>query len=121
MEHAYFAAPWGKGDGDDYLNCPLDRETYEAFAADARRAIAPAVQAAVVHRVSELPSGHPFVFVFPQNPCDRLMQRQRLVPPRRRDAHLAKCDLCFGDLALEVYLTRLERLKFGVTCERHTI
>ena len=38
MEHAYFASRWGKGDGDDYLNCPLDRETYEAFVAELPRA-----------------------------------------------------------------------------------
>lgn len=31
MEHAYFAARYGKGEDTDYLNCPLDREEYEAF------------------------------------------------------------------------------------------
>lgn len=29
----YRASRYGKGDGDDYLNCPLDRETYERFVA----------------------------------------------------------------------------------------
>jgi methylenetetrahydrofolate--tRNA-(uracil-5-)-methyltransferase len=37
MDVAWFASRWGKGDGDDYLNCPLDREQYEAFI-DALRA-----------------------------------------------------------------------------------
>ena len=31
LDVAYFASRWGKGEGDDYLNCPLDREQYEAF------------------------------------------------------------------------------------------
>jgi methylenetetrahydrofolate--tRNA-(uracil-5-)-methyltransferase len=31
METAWLASRWGKGEGDDYLNCPLDREQYEAF------------------------------------------------------------------------------------------
>ena len=35
---AYYASRWGKGDGDDYLNCPLDREQYEAFLAALRAA-----------------------------------------------------------------------------------
>lgn len=35
---AYFASRWGKGDGDDYLNCPLDREQYAAFLAALRAA-----------------------------------------------------------------------------------
>ncbi|MDR3551687.1 MAG: methylenetetrahydrofolate--tRNA-(uracil(54)-C(5))-methyltransferase (FADH(2)-oxidizing) TrmFO [Clostridia bacterium] len=30
MEKAYFAARYGRG-GDDYINCPLTREEYEAF------------------------------------------------------------------------------------------
>lgn len=30
---AYRASRYGKGDGDDYLNCPLDRPTYERFVA----------------------------------------------------------------------------------------
>jgi methylenetetrahydrofolate--tRNA-(uracil-5-)-methyltransferase len=29
----FAASRYGKGEGDDYLNCPLDRETYEAFVA----------------------------------------------------------------------------------------
>jgi methylenetetrahydrofolate--tRNA-(uracil-5-)-methyltransferase len=29
----FFASRYAVGDGDDYLNCPLDRETYEAFCA----------------------------------------------------------------------------------------
>lgn len=28
---AYFGARYGKGNGDDYLNCPLTKEEYEAF------------------------------------------------------------------------------------------
>jgi methylenetetrahydrofolate--tRNA-(uracil-5-)-methyltransferase len=31
METAWFASRWGKGDGDDYLNCPLGRAEYETF------------------------------------------------------------------------------------------
>lgn len=31
LDHAYYGSRWGKGEGDDYLNCPLDRELYEAF------------------------------------------------------------------------------------------
>lgn len=31
MEHAFFASRYGKGDGDDYLNCPLSKEEYELF------------------------------------------------------------------------------------------
>ncbi len=31
MNVAYFLSRYGKGDGDDYLNCPLDREQYLAF------------------------------------------------------------------------------------------
>jgi methylenetetrahydrofolate--tRNA-(uracil-5-)-methyltransferase len=27
----YARSRWGKGDGDDYLNAPMDRDTYEAF------------------------------------------------------------------------------------------
>lgn len=30
MESAFFASRYDKG-GDDYINCPLDRETYDAF------------------------------------------------------------------------------------------
>lgn len=35
---AYYASRWGKGEGDDYLNCPLSREEYEAFLAALRGA-----------------------------------------------------------------------------------
>lgn len=31
LETAFFASRWGKGEGDDYLNCPMDREQYYAF------------------------------------------------------------------------------------------
>lgn len=31
LDIAYFASRHGKGGGDDYLNCPLDREQYLAF------------------------------------------------------------------------------------------
>lgn len=31
MALAYRASRYGKGDGDDYLNCPMDRAQYEAF------------------------------------------------------------------------------------------
>ena len=31
MTKAFFAARYGKGDGDDYLNCPLGKEEYDAF------------------------------------------------------------------------------------------
>lgn len=31
MEHAFFESRYGKGDGDDYLNCPMNKEEYEAF------------------------------------------------------------------------------------------
>lgn len=33
LDIAYFASRWGKGDGDDYLNCPMDRDEYDAFLA----------------------------------------------------------------------------------------
>ena len=35
---AYYASRWGKGEGDDYLNCGLSREEYEAFLAALRAA-----------------------------------------------------------------------------------
>jgi methylenetetrahydrofolate--tRNA-(uracil-5-)-methyltransferase len=38
LDVAYFASRWGKGEGDDYLNCPMDREQYEAFLAALREA-----------------------------------------------------------------------------------
>ncbi len=31
MDHAFTASRYGKGDGDDYVNCPLNKEEYEAF------------------------------------------------------------------------------------------
>ncbi|MDP4119688.1 MAG: methylenetetrahydrofolate--tRNA-(uracil(54)-C(5))-methyltransferase (FADH(2)-oxidizing) TrmFO [Bacillota bacterium] len=31
MDSAFFASRYGKGDGDDYINCPLNKEEYEAF------------------------------------------------------------------------------------------
>ncbi len=31
LDVAYFASRYGKGDSDDYLNCPFDREQYAAF------------------------------------------------------------------------------------------
>ena len=30
-EYAFTASRYGKGDGDDYINCPLDKEQYELF------------------------------------------------------------------------------------------
>ncbi|HEY0305503.1 MAG TPA: methylenetetrahydrofolate--tRNA-(uracil(54)-C(5))-methyltransferase (FADH(2)-oxidizing) TrmFO [Longimicrobiales bacterium] len=38
LDVAYYASRWGKGDGDDYLNCPMDREQYAAFLAALRAA-----------------------------------------------------------------------------------
>jgi methylenetetrahydrofolate--tRNA-(uracil-5-)-methyltransferase len=35
---AFGAARWGKGEGDDYLNCPLDQEQYRSFIAAVRAA-----------------------------------------------------------------------------------
>jgi methylenetetrahydrofolate--tRNA-(uracil-5-)-methyltransferase len=31
MNVAWFQSRWDKGDGDDYINCPLDRDQYHAF------------------------------------------------------------------------------------------
>ncbi len=31
MEHAFFESRYGKGGGEDYLNCPMNKEEYEAF------------------------------------------------------------------------------------------
>ena len=31
MENAFFASRYGKGDGDDYINCPMNRAQYLAF------------------------------------------------------------------------------------------
>ncbi|MFW2853148.1 methylenetetrahydrofolate--tRNA-(uracil(54)-C(5))-methyltransferase (FADH(2)-oxidizing) TrmFO [Sphingomonas sp. TX0543] len=33
MDVAWFQSRWDKGDGKDYINCPLDKEQYEAFVA----------------------------------------------------------------------------------------
>ncbi len=31
MTHAYFASRYGRGEGTDYINCPMDKEQYMAF------------------------------------------------------------------------------------------
>ena len=31
LDVAFYASRWGKGEGGDYLNCPLDRDAYEAL------------------------------------------------------------------------------------------
>ena len=31
MEQAFFASRYDRGDGDDYINCPMNKEQYEAF------------------------------------------------------------------------------------------
>lgn len=31
METAWFQSRWDKGDGHDYINCPLDKEQYQSF------------------------------------------------------------------------------------------
>lgn len=31
MEYAFFASRYGKGDGEDYINCPMNKEEYEIF------------------------------------------------------------------------------------------
>ena len=33
----FAASRYGKGDGDDYLNCPLEREEYETFVTELRQ------------------------------------------------------------------------------------
>jgi methylenetetrahydrofolate--tRNA-(uracil-5-)-methyltransferase len=35
---AFYASRWGKGGDDDYLNCPMNREDYEAFIRELRAA-----------------------------------------------------------------------------------
>jgi methylenetetrahydrofolate--tRNA-(uracil-5-)-methyltransferase len=35
---AFFASRWGKGGGEDYLNCPMSREEYETFIRELRAA-----------------------------------------------------------------------------------
>ncbi|MGN0550427.1 MAG: methylenetetrahydrofolate--tRNA-(uracil(54)-C(5))-methyltransferase (FADH(2)-oxidizing) TrmFO [Acutalibacteraceae bacterium] len=31
FDHAFYASRYGRGDGDDYINCPLNKEEYELF------------------------------------------------------------------------------------------
>lgn len=31
MNYAFFASRYGKGDGDDYINCPMNKDEYELF------------------------------------------------------------------------------------------
>ncbi len=31
MDFAWYASRWDKGDGKDYINCPMDKEQYQAF------------------------------------------------------------------------------------------
>lgn len=31
MDVAWYASRWDKGDGKDYINCPMDKEQYQAF------------------------------------------------------------------------------------------
>ena len=31
MDYAFYESRYGKGDGDDYLNCPMNKEEYEVF------------------------------------------------------------------------------------------
>ncbi len=31
LTQAFYASRWGKGDGDDYINCPMDKPQYLAF------------------------------------------------------------------------------------------
>jgi methylenetetrahydrofolate--tRNA-(uracil-5-)-methyltransferase len=38
LDIAYFASRYGKGDGDDYLNCPMDQPQYERFLSELRAA-----------------------------------------------------------------------------------
>lgn len=38
LDVAFYASRWGKGGADDYLNCPLSRDEYEAFIAELRAA-----------------------------------------------------------------------------------
>ncbi len=38
MDIAWLGSRWEKGEGDDYLNCPMDREQYDAFIAALREA-----------------------------------------------------------------------------------
>ena len=38
MDVAWLGSRWGKGQGDDYLNCPMDRDQYERFIAELQAA-----------------------------------------------------------------------------------
>ncbi|MFW6331293.1 MAG: methylenetetrahydrofolate--tRNA-(uracil(54)-C(5))-methyltransferase (FADH(2)-oxidizing) TrmFO [Gemmatimonadota bacterium] len=38
MDVAWLGSRWGKGEGDDYLNCPMDRAQYERFIAELQAA-----------------------------------------------------------------------------------
>lgn len=38
LDIAYFASRYGKGGGDDYLNCPMERDQYEHFLAELKAA-----------------------------------------------------------------------------------
>jgi methylenetetrahydrofolate--tRNA-(uracil-5-)-methyltransferase len=38
MDVAWLASRWDKGEGDDYLNCPMDREQYDRFITELRAA-----------------------------------------------------------------------------------
>jgi methylenetetrahydrofolate--tRNA-(uracil-5-)-methyltransferase len=38
LDVTFYASRWGKGEGRDYLNCPLDREAYQALIAAIREA-----------------------------------------------------------------------------------
>ncbi|NLB64335.1 MAG: methylenetetrahydrofolate--tRNA-(uracil(54)-C(5))-methyltransferase (FADH(2)-oxidizing) TrmFO [Fibrobacter sp.] len=38
MEHAYFRNRWDKGESADFINCPLDKETYELIVEKLRNA-----------------------------------------------------------------------------------
>lgn len=38
MENAFAASRYGKGDGSDYLNCPLNKEEYELFYSELKNA-----------------------------------------------------------------------------------
>ena len=38
MDVAWLGSRWDKGEGDDYLNCPMDRDQYDRFIAELRAA-----------------------------------------------------------------------------------
>jgi len=54
MEHAFPAARYGRGGEDDYLNCPLNREEYEAF-----QAALAAAERAHIHDFDTAPTNLP--------------------------------------------------------------